>query len=167
MVVHAGEVDIHLGPKTDPDWMLPGTRRWVLTPGNSEKRCLAGACEPLNDRPVYVEGERKTSWIFLNLLRALLEAYECTKTIHVILDNFITHKSRVTQAWLAEFGAWLELHFLPPYFPNENRIERLWLELHANLTRNHRQRTIDALLDRVQGYLAERFDIRRRILLVA
>ena len=73
----------------------------------------------------------------------------------------------MTQAWLAEFADRLRLHFLPPYCPNENRIERLWLDLYANVTRNHRQRTIEALLERVHGYLAERFDTRRRILLVA
>jgi transposase len=147
--------------------MLPGTQRLVLTPGNNEKRYLAGAYEPLNDRLVYVEGDRKASWIFLNLLRALLETYDRALTIHVILDNYIIHKSRVTQAWLAEFGVRLRLHFLPPYCPNENRIERLWLDLHANVTRNHRQRTIGALLDCVHGYLAHRFDTRRRVLLVA
>jgi len=167
VVVYADEVDIHLNPKIGPDWMLPGPQRLVLTPGNNEKRYLAGAFEPLNSRLVYVEGDGKASWLFLKLLRALLEAYDQARTIHVILDNYIVHKSRVTQAWLAEFGARLRLHFLPPYCPNENRIERIWLDLHANVTRNHRQRTIDALLDRVHGYLTERFDTQRRVLLVA
>jgi len=35
------------------------------------------------------------------------------------------------------------------------------------VTRNHRQKTIDALLGRVHGYLGERFDTQRRVLLVA
>lgn len=70
-------------------------------------------------------------------------------------------------ALMTEFGHRLELHFLPPYCPNENRIERIWLDLHANVMRNHRQKTLDGLLDRVHGYLAERFDTQRRVLLVA
>ena len=82
VVVFADEVDIHLNPKIGPDWMLPGTQRLVLTPGNNEKRYLAGAFEPLHHRLVYVEGERKASWLFLNLLRALLEAYRWAETIH-------------------------------------------------------------------------------------
>ena len=167
VVVYADEVDIHLNPKLGRDWMLPGTQRLVLTPGNNVKRYLAGAYEPLNDRLVYVEGDRKASWIFLNLLRSLLDTYDRAERIHVILDNFIIHKSGVTQAWLAEFGERLQLHFLPPYCPSENRIERLWLDLHANVTRNHRQKTIGALLERVHGYLARRFDTRRRVLLAA
>jgi transposase len=167
VVVYADEVDIHLNPKIGPDWMLPGVQRLVLTPGNNEKRYLAGAYEPRRDRLIYVEGERKASWLFLNLLRALLESYRGARTIHVILDNFIIHKSRVTRAWLAEFGARLRLHFLPPYCPNDNRIERVWFDLHANVTRNHPHKTIDALLERVHRYLADRFDTQRRLLLVA
>jgi transposase len=167
VVVYADEVDIHLNPKIGPDWMLPGTQRLVLTPGNNQKRYLAGAYEPLHHRLVYVEGDGKASWLFLNLLRALLLTYDRAQAIHVILDNYMAHKSRVTQAWLAEFGARIRLHFLPPYCPNENRIERIWLDLHANVTRNHRQKTIDALLDQVHGHLAERFDTQRRVLLVA
>lgn len=167
VVVFADEVDIHLNPKIGPDWMLPGTQRLVVTPGKNEKRYLAGAYEPRHDRLVYVEGDRKASWLFLNLLRALLETYDTAETIHVILDNYIVHKSRVTQAWMAEFGARLRLHFLPPYCPNENRIERIWLDLHANVTRNHQQPGIAALLQQIHRYLAERFDTQRRVLLAA
>lgn len=167
VVVFADEVDIHLNPKIGADWMLPGTQRLVITPGNNEKRYLAGAYEPRHGRLVYVEGDRKASWLFLNLLRALLESYETAEAIHVILDNFIIHKSRLVQAWLAEFGARLRLHFQPPYCPAENRIERIWLDLHANVTRNHRQASMGALMERIHGYLAERFDTRRRVLLVA
>ena len=61
VVVYSDEVDIHLNPKIGPDWMLPGTQRLVLTPGNNEKRYLAGAYEALHDRLVYVDGDRKAS----------------------------------------------------------------------------------------------------------
>ena len=167
VVVYADEVDIHLHPKIGPDWMLPGTQRLVLMPGQNEKRYLAGAYEPRHRRLVYVEVDRKASWLFLNLLRALLESYVEADTIHVILDNYIIHKRRVALAWLAQSGDRLRLHFLPPYCPNKNRIERIRLDLHANVTRNHRQRTIEALLDRVHRYLAKRFETQRQVLLAA
>ncbi len=143
-----------------------GVQRLLRGPGQNEAAGPRGACEPWR-RLAYVEGDRKASCLFLNLLRALLEAYEGGQTIHVILDNYIIHKNHVTKAWLAESGDRLRLNFLPPYCPSENRIERLWLDLHANVTRSHRQRTTDALLDRVHAYLAERFDTQRRLLLVA
>ena len=159
VVLYVDEVDVHLNPKIGPDWMLPGTQRLVLTPGNNEKRYLAGAYDPVQQRLVYVEGDRKASWLFLNLLRALLDSYRWARTIHLILDNFIIHKSRVTQTWLCAHGAKLRLHFLPPYCPDENRIERLWQDLHANVTRNHLCRTMAKLMRTVHRYLAARFEL--------
>ncbi len=89
------------------------------------------------------------------------------RTIHVLPDNVIIPKSRVTLAWLAEHGARLTLHFLPPYCPAEIRIERLGLDPHANLTRNHRAPSIAELLARVHRDLTARFDIERRVLWAA
>jgi transposase len=37
------EVDIHLNPRIGRDWMLPGTQKEVLTPGQNQKHYLAGA----------------------------------------------------------------------------------------------------------------------------
>ena len=66
-----------------------------------------------------------------------------------------------------QHGRRLKLHFLPPHCPNENRIERTWLDLHANVTRNHQQRTMGALLRWVHAYLGERFHVERRLMLAA
>jgi hypothetical protein len=41
------------------------------------------------------------------------------------------------------------------------------LAITPRVTRNQRQRTIDALLDSVHGHFAECFDTQRRFLLVA
>ena len=164
VVVYADEVDIHLNPKIGPEWMLPGTQRLVLTPGKDKKRYLAGAFEPPNGRLVNVKGEGKASWLFPNLLRVLLDAYDRARAIHIILDNYIIHKSCVTQAWLAEFGTRLRLYLLPPYCPNENHIERIWLDLHAIVMRNHGQKPIDALPVPVHEHLADRSDTQQWVL---
>jgi len=147
--------------------MLPSTQRPVLTPGNNDKRHPAGVYDPMHGRLVYVEGDRRASWLFLNLLRALLEAYAGVRKPRVIRDIFIIHKSRVARAWLAEHGERLKPHFPPRYCPAENRIERLWLDLHANMTRNHRAPWPAALMEHVHRYLAERFHTERRLLLAA
>jgi transposase len=55
---------------------------------------------------------------------------------------------------LAEFGGKFRLHFLPPYCPDDNRIERkVWREMHANVTVNHRCETIERLMREVVCYL--------------
>jgi len=53
-------------------------------------------------------------------------------------------------------GFRIVLHFLPPYCPDENKIERLWRDLHSEVTRNHTCRTMNELMDNVRAFLQER-----------
>jgi transposase len=48
----------------------------------------------------------------------------------------------------------VQLHFLPPYCPDHNRIERIWKDLHDNVTRNHTCRSLKQLMQEVRTYLA-------------
>src|SRR5207302_10142487 len=57
---------------------------------------------------------------------------------------------------LANFASRVRLHFLPPYSPDENAIERVWQDLHANVTRNHRCPDMAALMREVRYYLRKR-----------
>lgn len=41
-----------------------------------------------------------------------------------MLDNYCIHDSRQTRAWLKKHGSKVRLRFLPPYCPDDNRIER-------------------------------------------
>lgn len=151
------EIDIHLNPKIGPDWMLPGTQRRVNTPGKNVKRYVAGAMDAKTDRLVWVAAAKKNSGLFTELLKKLLKEYADQKVIHVILDNYGIHSSRQTQVWLAEHGQRIRLHFLPPYCPDDNRIERcVWRELHANVTRNHTCESIEQLMDEVAYHLQSR-----------
>ena len=110
-----------------------------------------------------MEGERKTSALFINMLKKLCDTYPDAPVIHVILDNYRIHDSKITHAALAGFARRIRLHFLPPYCPNHNKIERVWEDLHANVTRNHRCRTMDRLMRRVYAYLYRRLrQLRRR-----
>ena len=158
VVLYLDEVDIHLNPKIGPDWTKRGRQKNVLTPGCNEKRYLAGAWNPKTRRLIYVEGERKTSLLFLELLYTLVtKAYPNAKRIHIILDNYGIHDSlQVRLALKSALAAKLELHFLPPYCPDHNRIERIWKDLHDNVTRNHRCATMDELMAEVRSYLAAR-----------
>ena len=113
----------------------------------------------MHPRLVYTEGDQKASWLFLNLLRALLDAYRWARKIHLILDNYIIHKSRIVQAWLAANGVKFQLHFQPPYCPQANKIERLWKDLHDHVTRNHQHPTMAGLMRAVHGYLGRRFHL--------
>jgi putative transposase len=151
VALYADEVDIHLNPKIGPCWMPRGEQFEVETPGQNVKRYIVGGLNALTGEIVWVTAERKDSTAFVVWLRHVARTYEGA-TVHVILDNYGVHKSRQTQQALAELGC-IVLHFLPPYSPELNRIERLWGEVHANITRNHRCKNIEELIDAVEVFL--------------
>jgi transposase len=149
------EADIDLNPRIGADWTLPGEQRTVMTPGKNIKRYFAAAMDAASDRVMWVKGLKKNSRLFIELLKKLLKVYADKKVIHVVLDNYCIHTSRQSRLWLEEFGRKFRLHFLPTYDPDDNRIERkVWREVHANVTINHRHEDIDSLCLDVSWYLA-------------
>lgn len=152
-VFYEDEMDVPLNPKIGRDWMLPGHRRWVVTPGKNRKHYVAGALNAVTGHLTWVEAGAKTSALFCKLVWRLIADHPQAKRIHIIVDNYIIHSSKKTQQFLAQFGNRVVLHFLPPYCPDDNRIERVWLDLHANVTRNHRCKTIEELMGNVARYL--------------
>lgn len=152
--VYADEVDIHLNPKIGPCWMPRGVQFEVETPGKNVKRYIFGGLNPKTGRVVWLRAEQKSSAVFIEWLKQLRSAYRRYRRIHIVLDNYIIHKSKKTLSAVAKMDN-LVLHFLPPYSPEHNPIERLWGELHANVTRNHKHKNIEPLMDKVDEFLRD------------
>ena len=163
-VFYEDEVDIHLNPKIGLDWMVSGQQKEVLTPGKNEKRYLAGALDVRTGVVIWVEGKRKTSYLFLDLLDRLRREYPQARCLHLICDNYRIHKSDIVFAALKGYLAGkIELHFLPPYCPDHNKIERVWEDLHADVTRNHREPSMAKLMEAVRYHLRKRNRKRQRL----
>lgn len=153
VAVFADEVDIHLNPRIGPCWMPRGVQFEVETPGKNEKRFVFGGLDARTGDLVWMASARKNSEAFVEWLELLRQRYRRCRRIHVICDNYIIHKSRRTLTALAKMGN-VVMHFLPPYSPEYNPIERLWGELHANVTRNHKRRNMEDLMNDVALFLA-------------
>jgi putative transposase len=95
IAVYEDEVDIHLNPKIGLDWMGLGQQKDVMTPGQNEKRYLAGALDVRTKQLHWVEAEKKDAWLFMDLLKKLTKVYARVRVIHVVLDNYKIHKSNV------------------------------------------------------------------------
>jgi putative transposase len=151
--VFMDEVDVNLNPKVGCQWMPKGGQAAVETPGTNQKRYLAGSIHWRTGRVVLTEGrpkEGRGAALFCRHLDDLRRAFRQYTVIHVICDNAGTHKpdkSKVVRAHLEEWGHRVVLHYLPTYAPDTNPIERVWWRLHEAVTRNHRCRTMEDLLD--------------------
>jgi hypothetical protein len=54
------------------------------------------------------------------LLTAIEAMYPAMRWIHVFLDNARYHHAKLVQAWLAQPGRRIKLHFIPAYCPHLN-----------------------------------------------
>jgi putative transposase len=166
--VFMDEVDVNLNPRVGCQWMRRGEQTTVETPGTNEKRYLAGSIHWRTGRVILTEGrpkEGRGTALFLRHLDDLRRAFRHYKVIHVICDNAGFHKpdrSKAVKEYLGEWSGRVVLHYLPTYSPDCNPVERVWWRLHEAVTRNHRCRTIDELLDLTFDWLAVRTHFRVR-----
>lgn len=152
-VFYVDEADIDLNPRIGLTYMKRGQQPLVLTPGKNVKYYLAGALNPRTGTVIHVHGPRKNSALFIDLLHELCRRYRKSPQLHLILDNYIIHKSQATQQALAALNGRVQLHFLPPYSPESNRIEPLWKQLHDHVTRNHHHPDMPRLFADVQQFM--------------
>jgi transposase len=151
--VFQDEVDINLNPKIGACWMVRGEQAEVVTPGNNEKRYLAGSLHWRTGQLLLsAPSHRRNADLFVAHLDDLRRRLWRYRVIHVVCDNARFHDCRKVQAFLARYEGRIVLHFLPKYAPETNPIERVWWHLHDTLTRNHRCRSIEDLLDEVYGW---------------
>src|SRR5271165_3943015 len=62
----------------------------------------------------------------IRLLESIEALYPMLVLIRVFLDNARYHHAKLVREWLARPGCRIKLHFIPPYCPHLNPIERLW-----------------------------------------
>lgn len=75
------------------------------------------------------------------LLMAIAAMYPGKRLIHLFVDNARYHHAKLVQAWLARPGCRVRLHFIPPYCPHLDPIERLWGLAHKHITHNRCHQT--------------------------
>jgi transposase len=154
LLLFADELDIHLLAKVGYAWMEKGTQQEVWTPGTNEKNYLAGALDIVTGRIVHCVWFRKTSGLFIDLLKVIDGTYTvCQYTkIFVVVDNYKIHKAKAVEQWLKQHPR-IELVFLPTYCPKANPIERAFGDVHDKCTRNHKRKRLRDLVADVIKHL--------------
>jgi len=104
-------------------WIKKGECKTLQTTGKQKRLHLVGALN-LKEMRVIV---REYATIDADSMICFFKDLESTKIkgkIHIVLDNAAAHKSRKIIDYLK--NSRIQLHYLPPYSPNLNPIERLW-----------------------------------------
>ena len=157
--VFQDEAEVHTNPKIGRMWMPRGEQATVTTPGTNRKRYLSGSIHGRTGAVILTEGAEKQgrdTALFLRHLDDLRRRLRRYRKIHVICDNASCHTSAEALQYLARWQHRIEVHVLPCYAPETNPIERIWWQLHEHVTRNHRCKDLEELLELAFGWLKER-----------
>jgi transposase len=128
-------------------WARRGSDLRIQAPGQSKKRAMLGAFDPVHRHLLVHTSPTKRSTDFVDLLDQLGTAYgtaERTRPMVAVLDNGPIHRSKLTTRALAE-RKWLTLEWLPEYAPELNDIERCWRDLKQHQLANRTFADADAL----------------------
>lgn len=97
---------------------------------------------------------RHVDWVNTGSIKAflqqLLDSNTNAKTIHIIWDNAGYHKSEEIELFVKDTK--IQLHYLPPYSPNLNPIERLWKIMHEQITYNRYYEKFADLKEAILGF---------------
>lgn len=153
-VVFMDEVDLNLNPEIGFMWMRRGHQAQVPTPGVNAKNYLAGSLHWRTGALLgAVTGPRRNAALVVSHLEALCRSVRRYKVIHVLWDNAKIHDCAAVAHLLARHGQRLRIHALPKYAPECNPAERVWWHLREEITRNHRCKTLQELIDLVFDWL--------------
>jgi transposase len=75
------------------------------------------------------------------------------KRIHLILDGAGYHRAHVVKDKANELN--IELHYLPPYSPNLNPIERLWKVMNEHVRNNKYFATAKEFRDKIDEFFSQ------------
>jgi len=95
---------------------------------------------------------RHQEW--LKFLRHLDARYPAHLALHVVLDNYGTHKTPVVQDWLAKHPRFV-CHYIPTSSSWLNMVERWFRELTDKAIRRGAFPSVAALIQTIDDYLAE------------
>jgi len=85
------------------------------------------------------------------------------KKIHIILDNASYHKSKEVKLYLENHPK-IQLHYLPPYSPNLNLIERLWKVMREKTTYNRYYSTFTEFRQSIDNFFQNLDQIQELLL---
>jgi len=153
-LVFADELELHLRPKVGAQWTRRGQRLEIVTPGPDRRCDLAAALDFRTGKLRHRTGAKKNRFWFLDLLRALDRTYAAAgfRRVYVVADNDSSHTAGDVCRGLACHPRFVLL-WLPRYCPKAHPIERVFGNLHDQITRNHAPRTLPPLLAEGQQYL--------------
>lgn len=115
-------------------WILKGIRKEIATTGQQKRLNFIGGICLNGHRFTYHQADKVDAINICDFLWQLRKANPGKYYIHVIWDNARPHRNDEVHSFAKELG--IKLHYLPPYSPNLNPVERIWKLMHEHVRYN-------------------------------
>ena len=119
--------------------------------------CLCAAMSYLEGKLIYRTEHKHTHVAWLRFLKQIERAVPPELQVHVIADNYATHKQPKVKAWLARRQRF-HMHFTPTSSSWLNLVERFFADLTAECVRDGSFRSVRELQRAIVAYLQQRND---------
>jgi len=153
MVMFADAVHPVYGARPVGCWAPPDVQLAVEQTTGRDHLNVQGAIDLEHGRTQMLLVERVDAESTIELLAAIERQFPARRRIHVFLDNARCHRARLVQEWLRRTNCRIRLHFIPPYCPHLNPIERLWGVMHKAITHNRWSANLRAFQAEVLTFL--------------
>ena len=135
---------------------FPKDQKTAIKASSGRKRLnIQGAIDLETFQFTFVEAEKINARTTRQMLEKLELANPSMTAIHVFVDNARYHHAKVLQPWLNAPDRRVKLHFLPPYAPHLNPIERLWGVMQKWVTHNRHYATFNQFADAIMGFFRQ------------
>lgn len=131
-------------------WIKTGKEKILPTTASRTRINLMGAIELATMVVITREYKTINGDAIINFLDAIKATYSEASTVHVILDQAGYHRSDEVKAHAEKIG--VTLHYLPPYSPNLNPIERLWKVMNERVRNNRFFETAKEFKVRIKAF---------------
>ena len=133
-IYFADSVHPHHQTRLAYGWILKGQRKAIPTTGRQYWLNFMGGICLNGHRFIYKQAERVNADAIASFLSELRKQHPGQHKIHLIWDRAGYHRDRSVQKFAKDLA--IKVHYLPPYSPNLNPIERLWKIMHEQVTYN-------------------------------
>ena len=133
-------------------WIKKGKQKRIPTNTGRKRLNINGVLNLEEMQTVVHYAERLNAQTTRELFDKVQAAYPDKKKIHLIVDNARYYRNKELQGYLRKRKCRIKIHWLPPYSPNLNFIERLWHFLKKEIIGTKRRQTFKEFEQDVKAF---------------
>lgn len=133
-------------------WMKKGERVAIASNSGRSRLNITGTIDIKSHKVLIQEDKTLNAESTINFFQKVEAAYPEMTKVHVFCDNASYYRNKLVTKYLEDSK--IKLHFLPPYSPNLNPIERLWKWMKECVVYNTYYQEFDDFRDAIFGFFS-------------